>query len=318
MPDIPIMPIGGADLNGRSVDLTYWPVGIGDRSYSDHLDVAESGNFQRLAIAPNRAKALLRSGVTASDIVEQALEKGVRLGPLDGVATWVTRWRNESGDPALREMLDAVFEIDLGEALDIAASLGIEAAVAVAYFDEGNVPQDEIVEGFARLCALAQGYGIRIDIEPIPFWGVPNLVAAADIVKAANCRNAGILIDTWHIQKGSKDFEADLALLEQIPGDWLKHVQLADADLASYADTLAGDVMFRKFPGEGELQITRMLALIAEKGEIESIGPEIVNAEHSRMSNGDIGRESGRSTRDAILAAQDYCLRSISAASGKV
>ena len=147
--------------------------------------------------------------------------------------------------------------------------------------------------------------GINVDLEPIPFWGIRDLALAWDIVREAGRDNAGIMIDTWHIQKGSPDYARDIALLESIPGERLMNVQLADADLAPRADTLGGDVLFRRFPGEGELEITRMLGIISGKGCLKSVGPEIVSAEQDAMDNIAIGERSGRTTREAVRSALD-------------
>lgn len=292
-----------ATLNGKRVDLTYWPVGLGMRSFSDHIEVCQAGGFNRLAISPNRAKAMLLAGDRPADIVDRALEKGVKIGPLDGIATWVKNWRNQHSAPALREMMDAAFDIELAEALEIGASLGSHDVVAVGYFDEGGVPIDEIIEGYGRFCDAAQSYCITVNLEFIPFWGIPDLPMATEIVRTAERANSGILIDTWHLQKGSRDFEADLALLETLPGNWFKHVQLADGDIISRAESLAGDVMFRKLPGRGELAVVRILSLVASIGDVKSVGPEIVNAEQIEMANSAIGVESGRTTRETIEAA---------------
>lgn len=288
---------------GGGLDLVFWPVGLGERSLADHLEIAAAGGFTSLAIAPNRAKALMQQGQTAQDLIDQAGEKGLRYSWIDGVATWVAQWQAQKGDPALNAWLTAVFDIDMNEALDIGAALGTTALVAVPFFDPGSLPRDTMIEGFRTLCDRARGHGLRVDMEPIPFWGLPDLTQAWDIVSAAGCEQSGLMIDTWHIQKGSPDYARDMALLEAIPGRFLKHVQLADAALAPRADTLAGDVLFRKFPGEGELDLCRMLAIIAAKGELASVGPEIVNAEQDSMTNAQIGTRSGRTTRTVLRQA---------------
>ena len=292
----------GAARSG-DLDLVFWPVGLGSLSFSDHLEIAGAGGFTSLAVTPTRAKRPMQQGRTAQDLLEQAQEKGLKLNPLDGIATWVTDWRGTKGDPGLLQMMTEVFDIGMTEALDIGAALNMTMAVAVPFFDEGSIPLDEVIESFGRFCDAAKPYGISIDLEPIPFWGLPDLPIAWEIVRAADRDNSGIVIDTWHIQKGSRDYARDIALLQPIPGKRLRHVQLADADLQSHADTLSGDVMFRKYPGEGELDITRMLSTIADKGCLESVGPEIVNAEQAAMSNAEIGERSGRTTRDAVRKA---------------
>ncbi|MCB2051160.1 MAG: sugar phosphate isomerase/epimerase [Novosphingobium sp.] len=278
-------------------ELVFWPVGHSDMSLKEHLEIARAGRFDSLAIAPNRAKTLLNSGMKPADLLELAGEYGVRFTQLDGIATWVTDWRATKGDADLNAWIAGMFDIDMIEAQEIGAALGANAAVAVPFFDEGSIPADEIIEKFGQFCDVSAQYGIEIHIEFIPFWGVRDLPAAWEIVSAANRSNSGIMVDTWHLQKGSPDVARDMALLHEIPGKWLKHIQLADADRAAYADTLAGDVMFRKFPGEGELPVAEILGILHAKGNLHSLGPEVVNNNLATMSTTDVGRRAGETTR---------------------
>jgi len=281
----------------HELDLVFWPVGHSALSLQEHLEIAKAGKFTSLAIAPNRAKTMMKQGLTAADLVDMAAEHGVRYTQLDGITTWVKDWRATKGDPDLNAWIEGLFDIDMVEALEIGAALGAQAAVAVPFFDEGSIPNDRLIQDFARFCDIAAGYGIEIHIEFIPFWGLRDLPAVWQIVSAADRENSGIVVDTWHLQKGSRDFRRDMDLLRAIPGKFLQHVQMADADLAAYADTLAGDVMFRKFPGEGELEIAEMLSIIMEKGHLRSLGPEVVNANLADMTTREIGERAGATTR---------------------
>lgn len=295
-------------ISSTELDLVFWPVGHSALTLQEHLEIAKAGQFNSLAIAPNRAKAMMKQGFTASDLVEMAAEHGIQYTQLDGIATWVENWRAKTGDPELNAWIEGLFDIDMLEALEIGAALGAEAAVAVPFFDEGSIPAGQLVDDFSRFCEISAKYGIEINIEFIPFWGVRDLPAAWKIVSTANQENSGIVVDTWHLQKGSRDFRRDMELLRAIPGKWLKHVQMADADLASYADTLAGDVMFRKFPGEGELEIAEMLSIIAGKGYLRSVGPEVVNENLAEISMQEIGKRAGTTTREMVRSSQIHLL----------
>lgn len=291
-----------SDIPG-DLDLVFWPVGLSGRSFADHLEIAQAGGFTSLAVNPRRAKLLMAEGVSPQDMRDMAAERGLVFTQGDGIATWVKNWRAETGDPDFIGPMAEAFDIDMEEALDICAALGIWSVVAVPFFDEGSVPRDEMIESFARFCDSGAKRGINIDLEPIPFWGIRHLSLAWDVVREAGRDNAGIMIDTWHIQKGSPDYARDIALLETIPGERLMNVQLADADLTPRAPTLEGDVLFRRFPGEGELEMVRMLSIIAGKGHLRSAGPEIVNAEQDAMDNRAVGERSGRTTRDVVSRA---------------
>jgi hypothetical protein len=61
--------------------------------------------------------------------------------------------------------------------------------------------------------------------------------------------------------------------------------------------------MFRKFAGEGEIDIDRVLGIIAIKGGLQSVGPEVVNSELASMPCETIGAVAGRTTRAAFMRA---------------
>ena len=108
--------------NGQNPDLVFWPVGHSALGLREHLEIAQAGEFDSLAIAPQRAKALFQQGITASDLLEMAAEHGVRYTQLDGIATWVKNWRATKGDPDLNAWIESLFDIDLVEALEIGAA----------------------------------------------------------------------------------------------------------------------------------------------------------------------------------------------------
>lgn len=291
--------------DARVPELVYWPVGHSQLSLPEHLEIAQAGGFSSLAIAPTRAKALFRQGLTAGDLREMAEEKGIRYTHLDGIATWVTDWQATKGDPDLNAWIRALFDIDMREALEIGAALGAEAVVAVPFFDPGSIARDELIESFACFCDIAREFAIEVNVEAIPFWGLRDLSSAWDIVSAAGKDNSGIIVDTWHVQKGSSDYAHEVEVLRAIPGERLKHVQLADAELTPCAETLSADVMFRKFPGEGELDLVGMLSIIMAKGHLRSVGPEVVNRDLDAISTAEIGKVAGKCTRRVVDQATE-------------
>jgi sugar phosphate isomerase/epimerase len=284
----------------QDLDLVFWAVGHRDLPFSSHLEIAEAGGFTSLAVAASTFKQLAAQGFTADNLLEQAGERGLKFTQLDGLATWVHNWYPLSDNSDVTRGMRSHFDVSMEESLDIAQALQMTSAVTVGFFDKDSIAFDEIAGSFANLCDAAGTRGISMDLEIIPMWGIPELPLAWDIVKAANRDNSGILVDTWHMQKGSTDFERDIALLETIPGNRLMNVQLADADLERHGSSFYDDVRFRKFAGEGELDITRILAIIASKGGLKSIGPEVIGHRLSGLTTAEVGCAAGRTTRKAL------------------
>jgi sugar phosphate isomerase/epimerase len=156
------------------------------------------------------------------------------------------------------------------------------------------------VEAFGNFCDAAAMRGLRVELEFVPFWGIPDLGAAWDVVRRAGRPNAGIPVDTWHLQKGSADFERDLQLLAELPPDIVTNIQLADAQLASEAENLYAQGRLRRFPFDGELAIDRIARIVARNGTLRRIGTEIFGAAIDELSNVEAGRRSASATRAVI------------------
>jgi sugar phosphate isomerase/epimerase len=158
----------------------------------------------------------------------------------------------------------------------------------------------QAIDGFGHLCERAAKQGLWVDLEFMPFWGVPDLGSAWAIVGAAAQNNSGILIDTWHFART----KIDLDLLASIPGKHFAGVQVGDATKIVRGDTLLDDrTRYCEFPGEGEMPIIEMLRAIAAKGHLRHIGPEIYSDAADELSPVDAGRKSGFTLANVLKAA---------------
>lgn len=286
------------------VDLVFWPVGlaISGAGLLDQLDAAHAGGFKGLAVAPMTIKRAMAAGISIQDARDLAKERGLTFTHADGVSTWLNSW-SPTNNSDTTKLFRGMFDVPLEEALDLSQSLGMQAIVAIGFFDEGAVHLDELVSSFAAACDAAKTRGLRVDLEFIPTWGISELPLAWEIVRTADRANAGICVDTWHLQKGSSDFERDMALLSQIPAERLKTIQLVDADLHTSRDLSVRDAVSRKFPGEGQLDLTRIVSLIHAKGALQSVGPEIVGGRLAGLTPKEVGQIAGRTTRQTLTLA---------------
>jgi len=88
---------------------------------------------------------------------------------------------------------------------------------------------------------------VRGALEFLPWSGVPDIVAARQLVEAVNEPNLGYVLDTWHFARSGSSFAA----LTELPGEKIFFVQLSDvlaqADQNIFVETLGA----RQAPGEG-------------------------------------------------------------------
>jgi len=121
---------------------------------------------------------------------------------------------------------------------------------------------------FGKLCELAAGYGLGVDLEFIAWSQVPDLATAARIVKAVGNPNAGILVDMLHFQIAGSTTEE----LCSLPSRWFRYAHVCDAPRVNAEDT---DELFRimrherRFPGAGAIDV---------RGILECLDPDLVYA----------------------------------------
>jgi sugar phosphate isomerase/epimerase len=139
-------------------------------------------------------------------------------------------------------------------AIETAAQLGARQLLVA-----GNDPDEaRLTASFAAFCDVAARFGLGAALEFMPWTAVPDLVAAARIVAAADRPNGAVLIDAFHLERSGSRL-ADLAAL---PPTRLPYAQLCDIPQAAPGD-MAGIIAEarneRRFPGEGELDLVGLL-----------------------------------------------------------
>ena len=100
-----------------------------------------------------------------------------------------------------------------------------------------------------ELCGRAGS--LVIGVEPMPYSGIPNVKRAWEIVKASECENAKIILDSWHWLRANQLI--DLCVLEGIPADKIVSVQINDVYERAYAENVLRDESMhdRLAPGTG-------------------------------------------------------------------
>lgn len=130
------------------------------------------------------------------------------------------------------------------------------------------VPGDDpdmsrLTDNLAMLCDAAARYGMRANLEFVPFFAVKSLADAMKAVSAVGKPNAGVLVDTLHVDRGRENLED----IRRIPHTFLNYCHFCDAG-AVRPDSDAGlneeSSQRRLFPGEGNLDLIEMLLALPE------------------------------------------------------
>ena len=275
------------------IDFVFWPAPIRHLRFRDHVDAAVAGGFSSVAISPITYLDEVSRGLSARDLCAYADDHGVPVRHLDSLTGWAPSGRMEGYDDEMR----ARYMISLEVSLEICVSMNISSILACAAFEADTVAPDIVIEGFADLYRRAHDLGIWVDLEPKPFLGVPNLQEALSLLDAAGAVDAGIVLDTWHFNRGS----ADLSLVRSLPPGKITTVQISDALRRQRAPTMMEDTLrYRLFAGEGELPITPVLEILREKGGVVRAGAEVFSDFAVTLSPREAGRKSATSVRNAL------------------
>lgn len=117
-----------------------------------------------------------------------------------------------------------------------------------------------IADTFGRLCALAAGYGINVDLEFMRWRPVAELGDAASVVTAAGAANGFVLLDVLHLCR-SGGTAADIAATDS---RLFRAVQISDAhaEIPSHLDVISEARGGRLPVGDGALPLSAIVAAL--------------------------------------------------------
>jgi sugar phosphate isomerase/epimerase len=188
---------------------------------------------------------------------------------------------------------------DARQHLDVASTLGADILQAAHIAPLNSF--DRAVEGFALLCERARSHDVKVCIEWVPWFGIPDLATAWRIVRDSGASNGGLCLDWlhWQLQPGGPDFE----LLAEIPGDRIHYVQVCDAPSTapgSPEEYMQMATSARPLPGEGVVDIPALLAALADADADPFFAYEQFNAELASAGVGTMARRLRANARSVF------------------
>ena len=136
-------------------------------------------------------------------------------------------------------------------------------------------PMPQLIEAFAALCADAANHGTRIVFELMPFAMISTLADALTLVRGADAKNGGLLIDIWHISKLRIPFRE----LAKIPPQFLLAAELNDGTFEAPWTLLEDTINHRRLCGEGEFDVKGFVAALQQAGYDGPWGVEVLSSE---------------------------------------
>ena len=161
-------------------------------------------------------------------------------------------------DMELARILDDVSPRSYLPAFEAAAELGARHVISSAWTTEKR-DRAFIIDRYAEICDLAAPFELTVNLEFPTFSRLTNLQEAADIVRAADRTNGGILIDSLYFHYSRITLEE----LEQIPRGYLNFMHICDTSEtipASSPDMIQVARDERLYVGEGCIDFGALLS----------------------------------------------------------
>lgn len=207
---------------------------------------------------------------------------------LELLSDWHAEGQAHAESDAVRQDL-----LEAAEALS-ARCIKIAANMDEAKLNDVTLDMPRMIESFAALSREAARYGTSIALEIMPFTTIRTLSAALELVSADPQPNGGLYIDIWHMARGGIDYSE----VAKIPPQFIKAVELDDAD-RDVVGTLFDDTRFhRRLCGEGAFDIPAFLKAIDETGYQGPYAVEIISQEHRSLSLEEEAKCSFETTRN--------------------
>jgi sugar phosphate isomerase/epimerase len=134
---------------------------------------------------------------------------------------------------------------------------------------------DIYAEAFSVLAEECERAGARVGLESFPFSDIDRPSRALDVVLAAGNANGGLILDIWHVVRGGVTFGE----ISAIPGEWIVHVEIDDADAEPFGALLDDTVDRRRLCGDGAFDIPSFVAAIRATGYEGLLGVEVISEE---------------------------------------
>ena len=142
---------------------------------------------------------------------------------------------------------------DYSAALETGAGLGARNATTIVFDPEPH----RVAENFVRLAELCARYGLNLNVEFLAFSSVPNLAAAARLVRECGCSNTGIVLDSLHLTRSG----GSAADLHGADAQLIRAAQICDGPASMPLDLQMFHEGFeqRVLPGSGSFDLSGFL-----------------------------------------------------------
>jgi sugar phosphate isomerase/epimerase len=268
--------------------------------WGDRLAAASAAGFRGISVWGRDHAAARRDGLSDADLRVQLDDHGLAVAEIDPAWWWLPGAAEIGNSLAGVDTLD-VFRFGELELFAVADALGARSLNAVDVFG-GDWTLDEAADALAGLCDRAADHGLLVHVEFLPWSRIPDLATAWEIVRRADRPNAGVAVDAWHWARTAPS--CDLETLRTIPGAKLLAVQLDDAPAETEPDLMHATLHDRLLPGEGAIDLEKLVAALHQIGAVAPFGVEVFSDELQALAPTEVAQRAADATRRVVAASR--------------
>jgi sugar phosphate isomerase/epimerase len=262
-------------------------------TFVDRVEAASAGGFTGLSMWGRDYWAARREGHSDADLRARLADHGLAVAELDPAWWWTPVAFDAESLASIDDM--EVFGYGEAEMFAIADAVGARSINAVDVLG-GRWGVDAAAEALAGLCDRAAEHDLLVQVEFLPWSRIADIATAWEVVRRADRVNAGIAVDAWHWFRGTPDEPA----LRAIPGHKIIGIQLDDAPAEPEADLMMATLHDRLLPGDGALDLARLVAALRDARAVAPIGVEVFSDELHALEPREAARRAGEAVRRVL------------------
>jgi 2-keto-myo-inositol isomerase len=243
------------------------------------LQLASDAGFKQIGLWLSDVDQSIAEGSSLNDIKAQLDSCGLRVAEFCYLGGW-----QDAEEARFKEVLNQAHRLS-----SVARALGCDILVAVPALSAGSLVGAP--ERLREVCQVAAAYGVRVALEfPGIAAEVRDLRTARNLLSAAGCANAGLVLDTFHFFLGG----SSLADMEGMAEILLVHasdaMNLPIEELRRPHDN-------RTFPGEGIIDLAPIFERLDQMHYGGPISLEIWNRKLHQSNPAEVVKRSCESLR---------------------
>ncbi|MCF2531130.1 sugar phosphate isomerase/epimerase family protein [Yinghuangia soli] len=223
---------------------------------------AAAAGFSSISVYVSEYDQARAEGWRDEDLRGLLADLGLRVAEIDGPMAWLPE---HTAVTAYRLHTPERFA-------EVAAALGARSltVIDVAGIAVSDAPA-AAARAFSRVCDIARDAGALAHIEPFGWSGIRDLGEAYEVVERAGHDNGGILLDTWHAQRGPDRH----GLPTHVPTEAVFGIQVSGAAQIPARDLRREAVTARELPSSSDSRLVSLLADLSERGCTAPWGIEV-------------------------------------------